>query len=96
MGVRIISSGSSACLYCSTSEIAFGPVFHEDKLGHDAESRLELFCEFLKQDARKLTDRELETALGQFYAVEKSLWDEKENPEVSDEEMWGYSEPSDD
>ncbi len=52
MGVRILSDRDSniACLYCSTSDVAFGPVF-SDGDEHDADERAEAFCRWFDSDA---------------------------------------------
>ena len=62
MGVRILE-GDGACLYCSTSMWAFGPVF-EDR------DQAQAFLEFLGAvDARTLGDHELELKYGEFLAT---------------------------
>jgi len=56
MGVRILSQGDKACMYCSTTEWAFGPVF-ESTDTDDAMDRIHSFLEFLGQvDPRRLSD----------------------------------------
>lgn len=81
MGVRILyddgrrrdSSGSQAALYCSTSDVAFGPVFSE---GHnrDADERAEAFLKFLKADARSYSDRELLDKYSEFLSQEEAIY----------------------
>jgi len=60
MGVRVLydNNANVAVLYCSTSDIAFGPLFFDED-GHDARDRVELFLEWLPLDARKYSDSEL-------------------------------------
>lgn len=50
MGIRILSDRQNdmACLYCSTSDHAFGPVFYDNNSTHvDAEERAEAFLRWL-------------------------------------------------
>ena len=58
MGVRILEDKDDGykCLYCSTTMVAFGNIFYsyED---------VEEFLEWLKVDARKFTDKELENKI---------------------------------
>lgn len=66
MGVRILHDTRSdeACLYCSTSDWAFGPVFQAE--GHrSAEERAEAFLRWLRIDPREITDQ---AALERKYA----------------------------
>ena len=77
MGVRIITDGSQAVMYCSTTDWAFGPVIMGDK-EHDAVERAELFIQWLPQDARQYTDSELEGKWTDFRAVEDILWAKKQ------------------
>ena len=54
MGVRILEDiDGLKCLYCSTSMVAFGNIFHNDE---DPQS----FLDWLETDPRKLTHKELE------------------------------------
>lgn len=87
MGVRILqadhqypSSHSYAVMYCSTTMVAFGPVF-DDNDGHDAEERIELFLGWLPLDARKYSSAELQTKYSEFLAIEDKLWREKDGEE---------------
>jgi hypothetical protein len=81
MGVRILYddgrrrdySGSQAALYCSTSDVAFGPVFSEGH-GRDADERAEAFLKFLKADARSYDDRELMNKYSEFLAQEEAIY----------------------
>lgn len=49
MGVRILHDKDSnqACLYCSTSDWAIGPIFSDGDDGSDAGERAEAFCRWL-------------------------------------------------
>jgi len=60
MGVRILSQGDKACMYCSTTDWAFGPIFDStDKC--DAVDRVCLFLEFLgRVDPRSLSEAGLQ------------------------------------
>jgi hypothetical protein len=83
MGVRIIQGdglGDSvyACLYCSTSMWAFGPLF-EDR------DEAELFLEWLGVDPRGLTDRELEFKYSDFCNGKEKFIAEKEKAEEAEE-----------
>lgn len=51
MGVRILSEGTGdmACLYCSTSEVAFGPIFHTNE-HNDGDERAEAFLRWIDSD----------------------------------------------
>jgi len=85
MGVRILSDRENdmACLYCSTTDFAFGPVFSDDGR-HDANERAEMFLRWLStstqqfemhpiasgRDARSLTDAGLERAYSAWLAQE--------------------------
>lgn len=80
MGVRILSDSNEgmACLYCSTSGVVFGPLFHGEG-SHDADECAEAFLRWLdttpkwrtykvslfasgRRDARCLTDEGLSQA----------------------------------
>ena len=90
MGVRILSDHyySLAALYCSTTEQAFGPLFHEED-GHDATERAEAFLEWLtpRGDARRLTDADLRAAHSEWRAQEAAQWLVKETPDSDIEEL---------
>ena len=48
MGVRILSDGENAILYCSTSDWAFGPLFGTDSEDdRTAQERAEAFCRWI-------------------------------------------------
>ena len=55
MGVHILENKDDGykCLYCSTSMWAFGCIFYEDE-------DVEEFLEWLGNDPRRLSDKELE------------------------------------
>ncbi len=52
MGVRILydREADNACLFCSTTDVVFGPVF-QDGPEHDADERAEAFCRWFESDA---------------------------------------------
>jgi len=70
MGVRILydAENKHACLYCSTTDWAFGPV----ACGDDAREQLEAFCIWEPDDPRKYSDHELESAWSKF----QQFWDQ--------------------
>ena len=57
-----------ACLYCSTTSWAFGPV----ALGDDAREMLEAFCQWETEDPRTYNDSGLESRWTKF----RQFWDE--------------------
>ena len=60
MSTHILSDkDGQSCLYCSTTEWAFGPIFHT---GEDAED----FLKWLGTDPRHLTDGELEDKVAEW------------------------------
>lgn len=71
MGVRILydSDNDMACLYCSTSMWAFGPVMND-------EEEAEEFIKYLGEDARHFTDKELEA---KYYDFRKEVWNVKQD-----------------
>ncbi|HZO51192.1 MAG TPA: hypothetical protein VFB63_00680 [Bryobacteraceae bacterium] len=75
MGVRILydAEGDLAALYCSTTDVAFGPVFYDGD-EHNAGERAEAFTRWLKRDARTLTDSELQRAYSEWLAQESAQW----------------------
>lgn len=77
MGLRILhdASGGSAALYCSTTDWAFGPVFHETEDAMASE-HAECFVQWLPQDARRYTDMELERKYADWQGLAK-CWDHK-------------------
>lgn len=75
MGLRIIYGGDTAVMYCSTSDVAFGPVMYDDnEAGHTAEDRMESFCRFLKVDARRFDTPELMQKYGEWLVQESEQW----------------------
>ena len=67
MGVRILSDGDNAVLYCSTSGWAYGPLFspseHQD---YSAEDMARRFCEWLPMDSRQYDQHDLENKYGEW------------------------------
>ncbi len=65
MSVRVLydSEHDMAALYCSTSEVAFGPLFHDaNDRQHDADERAEAFLRWLQtcetwKDYAKVVER---------------------------------------
>jgi hypothetical protein len=83
MGVRILNAGSQAALYCSTSEVAFGPIFHDDD-DHDADERAEAFLRWLApRDPREFIGDELEQKYAEWRAQEAAQW--KREADAADE-----------
>lgn len=80
MGVRILSDGENAAIYCSVTDVAFGPVFYGSD-EHDAFERAEAFLDYLPLDARKYTDSELQTKYCEFVDGEAAYWKAKEELE---------------
>ena len=75
MGVHILSCSRQdlACLYCSTSDHAFGPVFYKSA-DQEADERAESFLLWLREargvDARTLDDAALSSAVSEWSAQE--------------------------
>lgn len=75
MGVRILfdSESNQACLYCSTTMQAFGPVFTaQNPTEHtevDAYEVAERFLGWCPRDPRSLADDELDAYYGEFMAT---------------------------
>ncbi len=64
MGVRILNNEADdlAVIYCSTSDVAFGPVFYEDsgdEGDRSASEKAEEFLDWLPVDPRTLSESEL-------------------------------------
>jgi hypothetical protein len=79
MSVRILSDGETAAFYCSTTEVAFGPLVHDDETGdHDAVERAEAFLRWLPQDARRYADGDLVTQFAAWRAQEAAQWAREE------------------
>jgi hypothetical protein len=66
MGVRILHDAETgiACLYCSTTQWAFGPLFESRE---DAAE----FLSWLRRDPRDLPDRDLERAFSDWLGVRR-------------------------
>lgn len=60
MSVRILwdTEADLACLYCPTTEVVFGPLFHSTT-EWSAQEQAEHFCQRLGRDARRLDEAEL-------------------------------------
>jgi len=93
---------STAALYCSTADWAFGPVFTEED-GHDADERAEAFVRWLsttdtwpqyekepirtgRRDPRELTDTGLERAYRDWRAQEADQWAREDRALFPDED----------
>jgi len=85
MGVRILynSSDGMATIYCSTTDIAFGPVFYDGD-NHEADERAEAFIKWLPQDARRYTDTELMQQYTAWLAQEDAFWKREDAPKCDD------------
>jgi hypothetical protein len=88
MGVRILHDGlqSMAALYCSTSDVAFGPVFTDGGAPNyeDASERAEAFLRWLPQDARRYEDGRLQERYSEWLAQEQAQY-LREHPETCDD-----------
>lgn len=94
MGVRTLRGDDQACMYCSTTDWAFGPVFSDDG-NHGAEERIESFLRWFARngntgplhysDPRQLTDSELESKYTDWRAQEEAQWAAEEKAE---EDKW--------
>lgn len=77
MSVRILfddrGTGSIAALYCSTTDLAFGPVF-SSTIEHDAEERVESFLRYLKCDPRSINEAKLMQAYENWRDQEEDQW----------------------
>jgi hypothetical protein len=75
MGVRVLSdrNGQQAALYCSTTGVAFGPVF-SDSDDHDADERADAFVRWLPLDARRYEDAHLLRKYSEWQAQEAAQW----------------------
>jgi hypothetical protein len=86
MGVRILTDGKQAALYCSTTDWAFGPVFY-DSDDHDAFERAAAFCDWLRKstgkDPREFQDTHLEQKYSEWLKQEKAQW------EAEEKSQWG-------
>lgn len=77
MGVRVLHDveDDQACLYCSTTDWAFGPVFSGDTpTRKDAQECALAFLAWLdhhkSKDARRYTDQELELVVSEWRGAE--------------------------
>jgi hypothetical protein len=82
MSVRVLHDGDTAAFYCSTTEVAFGPLVHEET-DHDAVERAEAFLRWLPQDARKYSERELLSKFADWRAQEEAQWAREEAEEFA-------------
>jgi hypothetical protein len=73
MSVRILTDDTTAAFYCSTSEVAFGPLVHEDG-DHAADERAEAFLRWLPQDARRYEEADLLRQFSAWRAQEAAQW----------------------
>jgi hypothetical protein len=73
MSVRILDNGDTCVFYCSTSEVAFGPLVHENG-DHAADERAEAFLRWLPQDARRYDDADLLAKFADWRAQEEEQW----------------------
>lgn len=81
MSVRILHDDGTAALYCSTTEIAFGPLIH-DETDHDAVERAEAFIRWLPQDARHYDEKALLSLFSEWRAQEDAQWAREEEVEA--------------
>jgi hypothetical protein len=94
MGVRILHDRDQnyAALYCSTSDVAFGPLFDDsDDHEHDAEERALAFLRWLPKDARQYDDAELQGKFSEWLVQEPAQWQREKDAEdaknVDDDEI---------
>jgi hypothetical protein len=82
MGVRVIGDYKMSVMYCSTTDWAFGPVFHDDN-DKDADERIQSFLRYLKGvDPRSFTERELSRHVSEWMAQEQEQWQAEELAET--------------
>ncbi len=86
MGIRVLYSDGAAAMYCSVTQVAFGPLFLDEK-GHDGIERAEAFLGWLgeqdgQRDARMFTQLQLLNLYHQWHAQEDEQW--KRLEEVND------------
>ncbi len=81
MGCRIMHDREQniAALYCSTTDVAFGPVFNDGD-NWEAEERAYAFCRWLNVDPRTFDDGELLGRYSTWLAQEDAQY-KRENPE---------------
>ncbi len=100
MSVHILHSREQdqACLFCSTSDFAFGPVFSRGH-GKDADERAEAFLRWFDQyyespaawmlgrkDIRNLTEPQISTAYSAWLAQEEKQYADEKAAERAEEE----------
>ena len=92
MGCRILHDHDQdlAALYCSTTGVAFGPVFGDSDVDPfpDAYERAEAFLRWLPMDPRVLDDGTLQLKYSEWLAQEQDQ-QKREHPELCD----GCGEP---
>jgi len=83
MGCRILHDREQdlAVLYCSTSDVAFGPVFTDGDNGQAADERAEAFLRWLQIDPRRCDESELQAFYSKWFAQEEAQY-KRENPET--------------
>lgn len=98
MGVQILhdTRNNVACLTCSTSDVAFGPLF-SDTDTHDADERAEAFTRWLatancatferslvtsRNDPREFTESGLMAAYTAWLAQEPAQWERERTEET--------------
>lgn len=100
MSVRTIGDGQQAAMYCSTTDVAFGPVFSE-KNWHEPEERIESFLRWCattptwsqykplnlssRHDPRELSEADLMRAYSDWLAQEDAQWKAEETAENVEE-----------
>jgi len=65
MSVQVLGNHEMACMYCTTTDWAFGPVF----CGTDADDRARWFLHWYQEaygDPRRVEDSELESRYGEW------------------------------
>ena len=87
MGCRIVydSEQELAVMYCSTSDMAFGPVFYAEN-DHDANERVEAFTRWLVTDPRVLDDLDLISKYLEWRAQEITQFANEEAALFADDE----------
>ncbi len=85
MGCRIMHDREQniAALYCSTTDVAFGPIIEGDNAnGQDADERAEAFLRYLKGcDPRSLDEQLLMGCFSNWLTQEAEQY-KRENPET--------------
>ncbi len=96
MGVRILTDRSGtfnvSALYCSTTDVAFGPLFCDDD-EKDSEDRAESFLKWLPSDARTYSHTELMGLYSAWCAQESDQYTREKLSELEgDEEDLGEAD----